>query len=296
MVNNIYYPHKNLNKLPEKISLASTRTRVSDSAVGFAGPLAPLSNMHEAPYTMNGEGYKSVEQGHFHSKAKYAKNEVAAQAIMDTDCAFTARSTGKAIHAPGWEGIELPNLKNHMREKYLQNPPCMKVLMETGTKKLLELTWDKKWAAGYGPYSRMFEKGEQPAQNLTGYTLEELRTEFRDTDQVQNARQSTPLQQRPELAQTEGQSNPQQQRPAAEVWSPLQLAIGSEVRNTHSGQRKERSVLAVHGQAEASYQRIEVQLSDFCHTCVLLYRRYACTTYDGFEGPWAQTILRHTSP
>ena len=94
-----------------------------------------------------------MEQGHFHSKAKFAKDAAAAQAILDTDSPFTARSTGKAIHVPGWEGIELTDLKDHMREKYLQNQRCMKVLMDTGTKKLLELTWDLNWAAGYGPYS-----------------------------------------------------------------------------------------------------------------------------------------------
>ena len=133
-----------------------------------------------------------MEQGHFHSKAKFAKDLVAAQAILDTDSPYTARNIGKAIHAPGWEGVELTDLKEHMREKYLQNQECMETLMETGTKKLLELTWDMKWAAGYGPYSRQFERGEQPGQNLTGYTLEELRTEFRDRRPTQNVQQSTP--------------------------------------------------------------------------------------------------------
>ena len=174
------------------IALASTRTRVNASTVGFAGPMAVLSNMHRAPYTWKGQDYQNVEQGHFHSKAKYAKDSVAAQAILDTDSPYTARTIGKAIHAPGGEGIELTDLKEHMREKYLQNRRCMDVLMQTGTKKLFELTWDMKWAAGYGPYSRQFEKGEQPGQNLTGYTLEELRTEFRDRMAKQDFQQSTP--------------------------------------------------------------------------------------------------------
>ena len=192
VVNNVYYSHGSLNKLPENVTLASTRTKVSETAVGFAGPLAELSNMHRAPYTWKGEGYKTVEQGHFHSKAKYAKDTVAAQAILDTNSPYTARVIGKAIHAPGWEGIELVDLKEHMREKYLQNQRCLKALMDTGTKKLLELTWDLKWAAGYGPYSKQFEKGEQPGQNLTGYTLEELRTEFRGRWETLQASQSTP--------------------------------------------------------------------------------------------------------
>ena len=44
VVNNVYYSLNGLDKLPENITLASTRTRVSDTAVGFAGPSAVLSN------------------------------------------------------------------------------------------------------------------------------------------------------------------------------------------------------------------------------------------------------------
>ena len=55
-----------------------------------------------------------------------------------------------------------------MREKYLQNQRCMKALMDTGTKKILELTWDEKWAAGYGRYSCQFEREEQTGQNVMG--------------------------------------------------------------------------------------------------------------------------------
>ena len=56
----------------------------------------------------------------------------------------------------------------------------MKELLNTETKRLLELTGDRKWAAGYGLYSKLFHTKTQPGQNLTGNTLEELRTEFRD--------------------------------------------------------------------------------------------------------------------
>ena len=41
-----------------------------------------------------------------------------------------------------------------------------------------------------------FDNDEQRGQNLTGYALEELRTEFRDAYSVVNPPQSTPLQQR----------------------------------------------------------------------------------------------------
>ena len=179
VLDNVYYPHNKLNDLPENIKLAQTRTRISDSKVGFAGHLAPLSNMHRAPYTKDGQPYLTVEQGHGHSKAKYAKDQKAAQQILDTDCAYTAHNIARAIHAPGWDAIALPDLREHMKEKYQQNDNCMQALLNTGTKRLLELTWDRTWAAGYGLNSKLFHTDIQPGQNQTGYTLEELRTEFR---------------------------------------------------------------------------------------------------------------------
>ena len=114
----------------------------------------------------------------------FAKNEKAAQQILDTECLYTANNIARAIHAPGWDVIELPNLKEHMKEKYLQNLDCRKELLATGTKQLRELTWDRKWAVGYGPYSKLFHTHTQPGQNLTGYTLEEIRTELRQALQA----------------------------------------------------------------------------------------------------------------
>ena len=252
VLDSVYYAHNSLNKLPQNISLASTRTRVNDTAVGFAGPQAELSNMHQSPYTYKGVDYKTVEHGHSHSKAKYAQDEKSAQAILDTKSPYTAKSIAKEIHAPGWEGIELTNLKDHMREKYLQNKRCMQALMETGTKKLLELTWDRKWAAGYGPYSRQFDKNEQPGQNLTGYALEELRTEFRGA--ILPQRQSTPPQRtRKSIAaavvtrmrSTTGQSEPRGDTANTRQEGAYGLGVpatqGTEVENTAGRSTEHRS-------------------------------------------------------
>ena len=137
--------------------------------------------MYKAPHTKGGQPYKTVEHGHGHSKAKYANDKKAAQQILDTDSAYTAHSIAKSIHAPGWDAVALPDLREHMKEKYQQNKDCMNALLDTGTKRLLELTWDKTWAVGYGLNSKLFHTDIQPGQNQTGYTLEELRTEFRDT-------------------------------------------------------------------------------------------------------------------
>ena len=166
-----------------------------------------------------GKTTSQLSRGTFTKKQnllKFAKDEVAAQAIKDTDFPCTARSIGKAIYARGWEGIELTDLKTHMREKFQQNPEFMQPLMETGTKKLLELTLDKKWAAGYGPYSNRFENQEQPGQNLTGYALEELRTEFRGLAPALMLKQSTPLPQRAGMHKRDRVETAEAARPALE--------------------------------------------------------------------------------
>ena len=95
-----------------------------------------------------------------------------------------------------------------MKEKYDQNEECKQALLNTGTKRLLELTWDKKWAVGYGLNSKLFHTDIQPGQNLTGGTLQEIRTEFRaalnatGVENQQQARSPTPVQTAPQHTPT----------------------------------------------------------------------------------------------
>ena len=175
-----YYPHNKLHKLPGGISLAATRTRVTDTTVGFAGPLAPLSNMHEAPFVHNKTPYRTVEHAHFHIRATEAQEYEIAQQILDTDNAFTARTLGKTIKLPEGQESDVNQLKVLMRKKFLQNPSALQELLNTGTRRILECNWDRKWAAGHGLDSRLFNTEQQPGENLTGIALEELRTEFKD--------------------------------------------------------------------------------------------------------------------
>ena len=180
IIDGVYYAHNKFDKLPGGIKLSTTRTRISDNTVGFAGPLAPLSNMHEAPFMHNNTPYRSVEQAHFHIIATDALELTVAQQILDTNDAFTARNLGKPVQKASGKEADVSDLKILMRKKYLQNPSLMIELLSTGTRRILECNWDKKWAAGHGLDSRLFETRDQPGENLTGTALEELRTEFKD--------------------------------------------------------------------------------------------------------------------
>ena len=180
LIDGKYFPYDKLERLPADISLTATRTRTTQSTIGFAGPLAPLSNMHEAPFVHNNTPYNSVEQAHFHTIATSAHENKTAQQILDTKDAFTARNLGKRITPPAGQNNDVADLKALMRKKFLQNPHLLQELLNTGTRRILECTWDKRWAAGHGLDSKLFDTRDQPGENLTGNNLEELRTEFKD--------------------------------------------------------------------------------------------------------------------
>ena len=139
VVNDIFCPHSKLNLLTPNIKLAQTRIRISNADVGFARHVAPLSNMHKTPYIKDGQW--SMDRG----TKRYLK---VAQEIIDTNCPYPTHNIAKGIHTQGWDAVSLPTLKEHMKEKYSHNEHCMHKLLNTGTKKLLELTWDRKWGVG----------------------------------------------------------------------------------------------------------------------------------------------------
>ena len=48
VVDGVYYPHSDLNKLPHELKLAATKTRKINTITAFCGHLAPLSNLYPA--------------------------------------------------------------------------------------------------------------------------------------------------------------------------------------------------------------------------------------------------------
>ena len=182
VINGRYFSRDNLDQLPEKIKLHNTRTKMTENAVGFQGKLSPLSNMHKCTIVMDGIKHKSAEHTIQYKKVMLEDLKDLAQKIWDTDCPYTAKIMGDAVTIPIWNDVGVDTVADVMREKYKQNPHLKKILLDTGTRTIVECTQDRKWGAGISLESKLLETGKWPGQNITGYKMQEIRVELRDQD------------------------------------------------------------------------------------------------------------------
>ena len=182
VINGRYYTRDNMGQLPDEIKLSTTKTRVDNNTVGIQGKLAPLSNMFPCKIVVDGKDHNSAEHYIQYTKVMLVNLIELAQKIKDTTCPYAAKSLGGSIHIPIWDDVGEDVVKTGMRYKYEQNPQLRKILLETGTKVLLECTPDMKWGAGISLDSKLFGTGKHPGRNFTGHSLQELRVEFRDKE------------------------------------------------------------------------------------------------------------------
>ena len=168
--------------LPDDIQLSATKTRIEGNTIGFQGKLAPLSNMYLCPIVVDGKDHKSAEHFIQYTKVMLVNLTELAQKIRDTPCPYVAKSLGGSIHIPIWDNVGEDIVKMSMRYKFDQNPHLKKILLDTGTKIILECTPDMKWGAAISLDSKLFGTAKHPGQNFTGHSLQELRVEYRDME------------------------------------------------------------------------------------------------------------------
>ena len=105
-----------------------------------------------------------------------------AQRIKDARSPYEAKRLGGSIKIFNWDNLGEGIVKTAMRYKFRQNPHLRKILLDTGSKNILECTPDM--GAAIAMDSKLFGTGKHPGQNLTGHSLQELRVEFRDEESL----------------------------------------------------------------------------------------------------------------
>ena len=87
VLNGIYYPHKEMSRLPDDLQISNRLRRQSSSTtVGhFAHNTPPLSNMAPCKLEIDGVKYRSAEQAFQHAKTFFAGDHTQTRKLMDTD-------------------------------------------------------------------------------------------------------------------------------------------------------------------------------------------------------------------
>ena len=138
--------------------------------------------MYLCPIVVDGKEHRLAEHLIQYNKVMLANLKNLAQKIYDTICPYAAKNLGGSVTIPMWETMDVTIIRGAMKAKYDQNPHLKKILLDTGTKTILECTPDKKWGAGISLDSKLFGTGRHPGSNVTGHQLQELRVEYRDIE------------------------------------------------------------------------------------------------------------------
>ena len=182
------YGTEDLDKLPQSISPFNISTKSNDTVVGFFDELCPFSNFYPAKFTYKGQSYHSSEQFIQHTKAQYCNDQETAEWVMNTQSALACKQLGymvKNYNRQNWVDSIETLCKDGIRAKFEQNPPLLRVLLNTGNKMIVESSKDNVWGTGI-PLFRLDCLNDQlwSSKGKLGVLLMEIRKIYRTMNNV----------------------------------------------------------------------------------------------------------------
>ena len=165
------YHRQNVHTLPEKLSPAEVTSVSNDNSVAFFGKLNSFSNFHPCQFSLEGLDFHSTEQYIQMKKAEFFQDDVVKESILHCED-FNKREWSKVA-----EDLCLPGI----RAKFFQNPGLMAALLNTGTKNIVESSYDDLCGTGI-PLSdpSALDEDKWKTVRLLGKMLMSIRSEKLD--------------------------------------------------------------------------------------------------------------------
>ena len=176
------YSKESLHKLPEKISSYNVSTKENNEVVGFFGELSPFSNFHPSPFRYKEQDYHCAEQLIQHEKAKlfgdFETEDKILKAKSAIECKQAAYETENYDHNH-WISNAAQLCKAGIKAKYEQNNSLKELLLNTGTKAIVECSKDRDWGTGV-PLGRFdcLSEDKWYGRGILGPLLMEIRSEL----------------------------------------------------------------------------------------------------------------------
>ena len=176
------YSKESLHKLLEKISSYNVLTKHYDEVVGFFGELSPFSNFHPSPFRYKEHDYHCAEQLIQHEKAKlfgdFETKDKILKAKSAIECKQAAYETENYDH-DHWISNATQLCKAGIKAKYEQNNSLKELLLNTGTKTIVECSKDRDWGTGV-PLGRFdcLSEDKWYGRGILGPLLMEIRSEL----------------------------------------------------------------------------------------------------------------------
>lgn len=172
--------HKDLDLLPEAISLEKAKTRRDHDDLYFQGENSPLSNFYPCRIEDNDHSiFSSAEQLFQYKKAIHANFRLTAAKIKLTFDPYEVKRLGNLVPTPdSWKALEIDLMSDILLKKYTQNPALGDRLLNTGNLNLHEASNDLQWATGAELSSKAVLSGTWPGLDTMGQLLEGVRSEL----------------------------------------------------------------------------------------------------------------------
>jgi len=144
-----------------------------------------FSNMHEAPFQIEGVTFPTVEHYFQWSKARQFGDAAAQGKILKTTSPKSVKALGKKVI--GFKEDEWAEKKDQvmaaaLKAKFMQHPDLLKKLRDTGTRRIAEADpRGKYWGIGTSADTSKAKDPERwPGKNRMGALLEALRSELKE--------------------------------------------------------------------------------------------------------------------
>ena len=155
----------------------------TDKFVFFWGNKSCFSNWHKTPFTHDGVNYNCSEQYMMYKKAMlFMDFEIAAEILKEKD-PRKQKAWGREVRGyddATWMAKCQSIMVDGLTSKFQQNPDCLKELLETGDRIIVEASpMDKVWGIGLAENDpRAHDQSQWLGQNLLGIVLMKTRDVF----------------------------------------------------------------------------------------------------------------------
>ena len=185
------YDERNLEDLPENLSLANIKTvKINDDTLAYQSEHSYLSNLYPVKISIGKHNYTSVEQGFHHIRATTLKKPLAASRILLCRSPYDIIVIAREITSTKeWEDCEDDIMYGCILRKFEQNPTLRAQLISTGNMELVEVSPNKKWGAGASLSSNLIKTHKWKGGNKQGQitmTVRDILKKKEEEDRLEN--------------------------------------------------------------------------------------------------------------
>ena len=172
IISGLKYSFASLDNLPEQIRLEKVFTRTDEHFVYFQSEFSPHSSFAKVKFTYKNNQHTSAEQAFCFQKATGNNMPDLAKTVLTIDDPRKCKALVANIKTTEqWQDQEKVEMAQIVTAKY-QVPEFRKKMIETGNRRFVECTRDKKWGADATLRSKIIKDKTWTGKNQLGVILD----------------------------------------------------------------------------------------------------------------------------